>query len=159
MRNQAGRPLILPPITFSSSSPSIADVSPKGYVTAFAPGTAIVYAKTTFGSMTLSDSAIVTVRKAIPQDSVILNASSNGWTPTPAHVKAGGKIIWHGGVIAAAGVPVTAVYLWKGFEQGQVQRIDFSDGNAALTITLPGIYNYCSNACWDTPEYGVIVVH
>jgi hypothetical protein len=101
---------------------------------------------------------IVTVRNLTIFDSLVLEATSAGWAPTPAHLKAGGKVEWRPGVIAVSGAPGTSVYLMTD-DQEIVETIDLTRGPVTRIFSSPGVFHYCSNACWDPPEWGIIRVH
>lgn len=160
VRNQRGFPMLAAPaIAYSTSSASVATVTVSGFVTAVGSGMAVISARATVGQVTLTDSTIVVVRASAVNDHVVLYAQTNGWEPSPAHVVAGGEVEWQGGLIATSGVPVQTVYLWNAATPSIVDEIDMLPGSAKRTLTVPGTYHYCSNACWDPPEWGIIVVH
>jgi hypothetical protein len=48
--------------------------------------------------------------------------------------------------------------VWRD-EIGFGESIDIGAGPNSMVLTVPGKYRYCSNACWDPPEFGIIVVH
>jgi len=160
VRNQAGRPMGIPQtITFSTTSDLTAMVGEGGFVTAIAPGRAVVRAKLVIGASTFVDSAVVIVRKVAVTSELVLKAVLEGWTPSPAHVAAGGTIEWQPGVVWGGGM-TTMVYVWRDdLGYGKGQSIDFNTGARSMVLTVPGKYRYCSNACWDPPEFGIIVVH
>ena len=158
IRNQLGVPASYPAISYSTSSALIATVSPGGKVTGIAPGTAVISAKATVGNSTYTDSTIITVRKLNPADSLVLEATAAGWAPTPAHLRAGGKVEWRPGVITAAGAPVTSLYLLTA-DPTVYETIDLTRGPVTRIFSSPGVFHYCSNNCWDPPEFGTIHVH
>ncbi len=158
IRTQRGNPPLMSDIRFSTSAPLIASVRNGGFVTALAPGTTVISATTVFGGSTYSDSATITVRPWTVLDSVVLKAESDGWEPNSAHVRAGGKVEWRTGVIATSGVTVERIYLLTP-NYGVVDSVEITDGKATRRFNSPGIVRYCSNACWDPPEHGVIHVH
>ena len=160
IRNQRGvRPDVFPAITYSSSKPDVVDVSYSGYVRAISPGTAVVSAQTTVAGVTFSSRVTLFVRQAVVFDSLVLKAEDDGWEPTPAHVVAGGKVEWRPGLIATAGVPVHTLYVWEYSKPSTWEEIDLTKGSVTRTFARPGVYQYCSNACWDPPEHGTIIVH
>lgn len=159
IRDQRGEyPVVPPVITYSSSSPLIASVSRTGLVTAMGPGVAIISAATRVGDSTFISSSRVFVRSPTIRDSLVLEAKSYGWAPSPGHIVAGGKVEWKPGTIDGAGVPVTVVYLMKP-DYSVIDSVDVSRGPAVRRFNSTGLVRYCSNACWDPPEHGVIIVH
>jgi len=160
VRNQAGRSMaIAQAIAYSTTSDLTAKVGEGGFVTAITPGRTVIRAKLVVGEKTFADSAVVIVRKATVASELVLKAVLEGWTPSPGHVAAGSRIEWQPGVVWGGGM-TTMVYVWKEDEgYGKGQTIDFNTGARTMTLTVPGKYRYCSNACWDPPEFGIIVVH
>jgi hypothetical protein len=154
--NKRGEPVSsLPAITYTSSNPVVASVSERGVVTGLSRGTATVSATAFVAGSTLTASARVTVLSL--NDALPIQATTFGWAPNPAHIKAGGMVEWQSGYIAVSGRPVTSVYLIDA--EGQfLEAFDLSSGAAAFRFSTPGTYGYCSNACWDPPEFGVIYV-
>jgi hypothetical protein len=158
VRNASGFPVGAPVITYSTTSPSVASVSAGGLVTAVAPGTATLAAATVFAGIALRDSVTITVITPTIHRDLVLRAEAAGWLPTPAHLEAGGTVEWRGGTIAGAGVPVDVVYLVDSTDS-IVDSIDLRGGSASRTFQGRGTVRYCSNACWDLSEHGVIYVH
>jgi hypothetical protein len=158
VRNQSGFSMGFDaPINYSSTSSITAMVGPAGFVTAITPGRTVIRASLVVGEKTFSDSTIVVVRKAAVMNEVVLKAVFSGWTPLPAHVVAGGRIEWQPGIVAGGGF-TTTIYVWRD-EIGFGESIDIGAGPNSMVLTVPGKYRYCSNACWDPPEFGIIVVH
>lgn len=157
-RNQNGRPMpVSPPVTYLSDAPQIARVSNTGFVTGVAPGTAIISAEITLGSMTLKSATTVRVRALDVSNGAVLVAQSGGWQPSPVIITAGSTVEWKAGVIAVSGMTVSKVYLLD-MDYGVTDSLDLSSGSAKRTFTSPGKIRYCSNACWDPPEFGIISI-
>ena len=145
---------------FSSSDPAIAHVSGSGLVTGMAAGTADISVTKTVAGVTRNAAVKATIRKAIPSANVVITAEpQRGWQPSIAHLKVGGTVKW---VIAG---PIS----WSGIRHGKlylldnryevVDSLDLSTGSATLTPLTEGEYRYCSAACWDPPDYGIVYVH
>lgn len=161
LRNQRGQPILSrASVTYSTTQPSVATVGMEGFVKAHAPGTAVIRATASVGMSLFIDSTVVVVVAAHAVDSVELAALTNGWSPRVAHIVSGGIVKWLGGLIATSGVPVEKVYLYKeDITRDDIDDIDLRSGSATRRLSEPGTYYYCSNACWDAPEWGTIIVH
>ena len=158
-RNQRGAILPAPPeVTYTSSEPSVASVTRSGLVTGLAAGTAIISATTITGAMSFQGESKIHVSEATIQNNLTLRADTYGWEPTPAHVAADGMVEWRAGYIAVSGRPVQSLYLLDA-NYGVVDSVDISSGTAKRSFRNPGVVRYCSNACWDPPEFGIIYVH
>ena len=145
---------------FSSSDPAIAQVSGSGLVMGVAAGTADISVTKTVAGVTRSAAVKATIRKAIPSDNLVITADSRrGWQPPIAHLTAGGTVKWvTAGPISWSGIPHGRLYLMdKGY--AVVDSLDLSTGFATLTFPTEGDYWYCSGACWDPPDYGIVYVH
>lgn len=158
VRNQRGFPPVFPAISYSTGAPLIASVGSNGFVTGITPGIAVISARTVVGDSVYAAATTITVRPRTVFDSLVLKAESGGWAPTPAHVRAGGSVEWRAGLIATSGRVVENVYLLTP-EYGIIDSLDLTGGKATRTFSSPGIIRYCSNACWDPPEFGIIYVH
>ena len=157
VRNQAGRPMAYAvPVNYSSTQGLVAMVGAGGFVTAITPGRTVIRVTLVSGEKTFTDSTIVIVRKATIMNELVLMAVSEGWTPSPGHVAAGGRIEWQPGLIS--GGVATTVYVWRE-EIGFEKTVDLGIGTNSIVLTVSGKYRYCSNACWDPPEFGIIIVH
>jgi plastocyanin len=147
-------------LTFSSSDPAIAEVSRNGVVTGVAAGTADISVTKAIAGVTRSAAMKATIREAIPSASVVITADLHlGWQPSVAHLTVGGTVQWlTAGPISWSGVPHRMLYLLdKRYEV--VDSLDLSTGSATLKILTAGEYRYCSAACWDSPDYGIVYVH
>lgn len=147
-------------VTFSSSDPAIADVSGSGWVTGIAAGTVDILVTKTVAGATRSAAMKATIREAIPAADVLITAGlQRGWEPSVAHLTAGGTVKWSiAGPISWSGVPHRMLYLMdRGY--AVVDSLDLSSGSATLKILTAGEYRYCSAACWDAPDYGIVYVH
>jgi len=157
-RNQNGIPMrVSPPVTYSSNAPLIASVSRTGLVMGVSPGTAVIPAEVSIGSLTLKSATTVHVREAAVSNGAVLFARSEGWQPNPVVITAGSTVEWNAGLIAVSGRAVTKVYLLN-MNYGVTDSLDLSSGTATHTFTSPGTIRYCSNACWDPPEFGIISI-
>ena len=147
-------------VTFSSSDPAIANVSGSGFVTAVAAGTADISVTKSVAGVTRSASVKATIRKPIPSDNLVITADpQRGWQPSIAHLTVGGTVKWvTAGPISWSGIPHGRLYLLdQRYEV--VDSLDLSTGSATLTPLTAGEYRYCSGACWDPPDYGIVYVH
>ena len=158
IRNTRGYVLVTPRVSYSTSDPGVATVSSSGLVRGKSVGTTVISARATVGSVTYLTTATITVRQPEIFEGIVLRAQSGGWEPVVAHLVAGGNVQWRSGVIAVSGAAVTSIYLLDD-KYGVVESLSLTDGVAAKTFATPGTYKYCSNACWDPPEFGTIVVH
>lgn len=147
-------------VTFSSSDPAIASVSSSGLVKGVTAGLADISATKTLTLVTRSAAMRATIRPVTPSASLVITADlSRGWQPSVAHLAAGGTVQWvTAGPRSWSGVPHGMLYLLdKNYEA--VDSLDLRTGSATLTIMTAGEYRYCSAACWDPPDYGVVYVH
>ena len=159
LRDQSNHTMIFQPTaTYSSSDTSVAKVTSKGFVTAMAPGRAVITAKTFLAQPALSDSTVVTVYKASLRAHPAIDALTNGWSPNVVRIRAGDGVEWHSGLIATSGTPVTSVWLWNNADPVNYDEVTFTDGVGRRTFANPGTYTYCSGGCWDPPEFGTIIV-
>jgi plastocyanin len=147
-------------ITFSSSDAAIANVSGTGIVTGVAAGTADISVTKTIAGVTRSAEMKATILQPTPSDNLVITADlQRGWQPSVAHLTVGGTVKWlTAGPSSWSGVPHRMLYLMdKGY--AVVDSLDLSTGSATLKILTEGEYRYCSAACWDPPDYGVVYVH
>jgi plastocyanin len=147
-------------LTFSSSDPGIAKVNGIGIVTGVAAGTADISVTKTLAGVTRSATAKATIREAIPSSSLVITADLHlGWQPSVAHLTVGGTVQWvTAGARSWSDVPHRMLYLMdKGY--AVVDSLDLSTGSATLKLLTEGEYRYCSAACWDPPDHGVVYVH
>lgn len=153
--DQFGKLMTSGAFSYMSDAPQVVRVSSSGYLEALSAGTARVSASLTIASIT--QSAVVTIRVVpwIRSDVVVLIPGTPGWTPAVAHLNAGGIVEWHGGVLSWGGVPIDKVWLFDAGYQ-TLDSIQMINGVARRQFTEPGIVRYCSGACWDPPDYGII---
>jgi hypothetical protein len=157
-RNQNGRPMpVSSPVSYSSDAPQVARVSSTGFVTGVSPGTAVITAEISLGSLVLKSATTVRVRELALSSGAVLYAQSGGWQPNPAIITAGSAVEWKAGMIAVSGRTVSKVYLLD-MDYRVTDSLDLSSGSATRTFTSPGTIRYCSNACWDPPEFGIITI-
>lgn len=148
-------------ITFSSSVPSVAVVSNSGIVRAVAAGIADISVTRTVAGVTLSAAMRATIRQPVPSADLVITADMHrGWQPAVAHLTAGGSVKWvTAGPQSWSGVPQRMLYLFDADYYAVVDSLDLSNGSATLKLLTPGAHPYCSAACWDPPDYGIIHVH
>lgn len=147
-------------LTFSSSDAGIAKVNGIGTVTGVAAGTADITVTKTVAGVTRSAAVKATIREATFYSSLVITADlHSGWQPSVAHLTVGGTVQWvTAGPRSWSDVPHRMLYLLdKHYEA--VDSLDLSTGSATLKILTEGEYWYCSAACWDPPDYGVVYVH
>jgi hypothetical protein len=146
-------------IEYSSTDISIATVSDQGRVTAIAPGTVTISATVTIRNSISTGSMTVTVRRASLSDSLILTGTDHGWQPEAGHVTAGGIVEWRTGRVDWQHVPFTTVYLLTENYGYAGDSVDVRSGSGTHKFEKSGTVRYCTNGCWDPPDFGVIYVH
>lgn len=147
-------------LTFSSSNSAIAEVSASGVVIGVAAGTADISVTKTIAGVSRSAEMKATIPQAIPSANLVITADlRRGWQPSIAHLTAGGTVLWvTAGPRSWSDVPHRMLYLMdKGY--AVVDSLDLSTGSATLKLLTKGEYRYCSAACWDPPDHGVVFVH
>lgn len=146
--------------TFSSSDPAIATVSVSGIVTGVAAGTADISVKKTVAAVTRSAAVMATIGQPSPSASLVITADlQHGWQPSAAHLTVGGTVQWLiADPLSWSNVPHRMLYLLDAY-YAAVDSLDLSTGSATLQLSAAGEYHYCSAACWDPPDFGIIYVH
>jgi plastocyanin len=123
-------------ITFASENTSIATVSASGVVMAAGAGTTSVTASATYGGVTRSGSATITVNVA--PATALVNAQLVGaqpsWVPGTVDVSAGGQVTWTVGA-----VPHNVVFSGSGAPSNIA---DWADGSQSTTFPNAGTYAY-----------------
>jgi plastocyanin len=145
---------------FSSSDPAIARVSASGMVTGVAAGIADISVTKTVAGVTRSAALKATIHPVISSAYQVITADlKRGWQPSVAHLTAGGTVLWvTAGPRSWSDVPHRMLYLLdKHYEA--VDSLDLSTGSATLKLVTAGEYRYCSAACWDPPDFGIVYVH
>ncbi|MES2521702.1 MAG: Ig-like domain-containing protein [Gemmatimonadota bacterium] len=160
-RDQRGVPMaVVGGLSFTTSDPSVVAVSDHGRVIGIAAGSADIMVTKTVAGITRNASIKVTTRHVVPAANVVLIADAHlGWHPAVAHVKAGGAVQWLTyGAYSWSGEPHGLLYLFdrNGAAAGW---LDLGTGSATHRFLTPGEYRYCSGACWDAQESGVVYVH
>jgi plastocyanin len=126
-------------ITYASGNTAVATVSAAGVVTAVGAGTTPVTATATYGGVTRSGNASITVRVAPAAAGVDaqLVGTQPSWVPGTVDVGAGGEVTWTVGTVphdinfSGGGAP-SNVPAW-------------ADGSESRTFPTPGVYSYfCS---------------
>ena len=144
-------------VTYVSHAPSIATISETGLLTAVSGGAADISAAVVIGNTKKRTTRRTYVFSAASPNSIVLTSGKNGWEPTQAQVTPGGTVEWRIVAIDWAGVPVTQIYLMDE-RYGVVDSVDVRTGSATRRFESPGLVPYCSGACWDPPDWGVIYV-
>jgi plastocyanin len=158
-RDQRGALLDAGGLTFSSSDPGIAKVNGVGAVTGVAPGTADITVTKTVAGVTRSAAVKATIRQALPSANLVITADLRlGWQPSVAHLTVGGTVLWvTAGPRSWSDVPQRMLYLLNDRYEA-VDSLDLSAGFATLKLLKEGEYRYCSAACWDPPDFGIVYV-
>lgn len=147
-------------LTFSSSDPGIARVNGIGTVTGVAAGTADISVTKTVAGVTRNAAAKATIREPTLYSSLVITADlHSGWQPSAAHLTVGGTVQWVTvGPRSWSDVPHRWLYLLDK-DWAAVDSLDLSTGSATLKPLTAGEYRYCSAACWDAPDFGIVYVH
>jgi plastocyanin len=149
-------------VNYSSSDKTIATVSSSGFMTAVAPGMAEITAVVTIRGVSRKASMTMTVRDFLTgpfPSEIAVTAAWAGWDPPAVHIAAGGTVTWQTpDPISWAGVPHRSIYLVD--RKAEVlETLELSNGTVTRKFEKPGEYWYCSAACWDPPDFGVVHVH
>ncbi|MBW8771433.1 MAG: hypothetical protein JF589_16890 [Gemmatimonadetes bacterium] len=70
----------------------------------------------------------------------------------PTHVDELRSLNW-------AGQPVTKVWLIERVAFRTVDSLDVRSGTTSYKFATPGAYYYCTGACWDSPDFGLLFIH
>jgi hypothetical protein len=144
-------------VTYGSHAPSVATVSETGLMTARAGGYTDISATVVIGTTTRGVTRRTYVFSAVSPDSIVLTSGKNGWDPAQAQVSPGGTVEWRIGEVDWAGLPVKHIYLMDQ-RYSIVDSVDVRTGSATRRFDSRGFVSYCSGACWDPPDWGVIYV-
>jgi plastocyanin len=123
-------------ISYASENTSIATVSASGVVTAAGAGTTSVTASATYGGVTRSGSAAITVNVA-PATALVdaqLVGAQPSWVPGTVDVSAGGQVTW-----TVGSVPHNVVFSGA---DAPSNIADWADGSQSTTFPNAGTYAY-----------------
>ena len=149
---------IYPRPAFGSNAPNVASVDQGGIVTGHLPGSATISASVTVGGETHTRRVAIIVQKGFVFDSLVISAKPNGWQPARARISAGSEVEWTGGTIAGSGRPVEYVWFMSA-DYKVIDSLDIRGGSGRRRFTTPGTtVRFCSNACWEATEWGIIYV-
>lgn len=150
--------VLMPHVTASyvSDAPAVASVTRDGFVIALEPGIARITATASIGSVTKSGTAFVRVLSGVAADTVVLQPSTQGWQPSVAYLNSGGLVIWS---LPPAGSYAVGEKIWiMNYYADVMDSVTFKDGSAVRRFNAIGKYLYCTGTCWDSSDWGTIVV-
>ena len=153
-RDQRHDLMIADDIRYYSSAEDVAWVSRSGHLISLRPGSATIIATVRVGATIRTASATVTVRDAPPAVDALLRLGPAGWVVNngPVHVAKGATVQWVSNPSSQSGLYL----LDENFDI--IETLDFSNGFVRRTLDKPGIVRFCSRACWDPPDFGLIYV-
>lgn len=161
--DQSGEPMSSSPdtISYSSSVRDVATVSNTGVVTGVAPGVAYITATVNIGGRVRQGGTTVHVFSVEVPDELVLRQGLDGW-PVSAQVAAGGLVQWHPAPASSPGATNTMLYLFCtegcSAESWVIER-PIVGGSVTYTFDTPNtLYHYCTGACWDPIDGGLIYV-
>jgi len=146
--------------TFTTSDSAVARVSDTGMVTGVSAGTASISVTKTIAGVTRSVAVNATIRQVTPSANLVLTADlERGWQPSVAHLTLGGTVEWvTAGPRSWSDMPHRMLYLLDK-RYVAIDSVDLSTGSAKLRLMTKGEHRYCSAACWDPPDFGIVHVH
>ena len=146
--------------TFTTSDSAVARVSGTGMVTGVSAGTAAISVTKMIAGVTRSVAVKATIRQVTPSANLVLTADlERGWQPSVAHLTLGGTVEWvTAGPRSWSDMPHRMLYLLDK-RYVAIDSVDLSTGSAKLRLMTKGEHRYCSAACWDPPDFGIVHVH
>ena len=160
-RDEAGKPMTFDPahsLSFTSSDPSIATVSPSGLLTTLAAGSVEITAKLTVAGVTKSGRLYGTIFPVPALTSIAFSLNRYGWLPGVNAVAVNGLVTWSTEQpTTPSGTRVEWLYI---SEHGHSisDSVDLRSGKGSYRFAKAGTYDFCAGGCWDPPEGGTIYV-